>query len=212
MSGSITLEAELPPTAKRAAFSQSIINDLAEKMGVDPSRIRITSLDMVEVEVGKRSGVGRRGGGSIGPGGVMNPAAAQNATADDAQAKGKARAPKYSESDLRDKSVGQLRRMCEDESAIEQRDIDDADEARDRTQAFSDLLLTVREEGSGGGGGGGGGGATGRGGKKSTTSKADSKSSGRGRAPEPELEPEPRQSSRTSTSSPSSSKKKKKKR
>ena len=52
VSGSITLEAELPTAAKQASFKQAIIRDLAGKMGVDESRIRITSLDMVEVEVG----------------------------------------------------------------------------------------------------------------------------------------------------------------
>lgn len=52
---------------------------------------------------------------------------------------------KYGEADLRDKSIGQLRRMCEEEPAIELRDIDEADKARDRKQAFSDVLLGVRE-------------------------------------------------------------------
>ena len=54
---------------------------------------------------------------------------------------------KYRDSDLRDKSVEQLRRMCEDEASIEEDDIDDADEAEDSKQAFSELLLGVREVG-----------------------------------------------------------------
>ena len=47
VSGSITLETELPKSAvKRREFEESIIRDLAAKMGVDPSRIRITGAPM----------------------------------------------------------------------------------------------------------------------------------------------------------------------
>ncbi len=56
---------------------------------------------------------------------------------------GKGSASKYSGRDLGEKSVAQLRRKCEDEETIQQGDIDDADEARDRKQAFTDLPLSV---------------------------------------------------------------------
>ena len=215
VSGSITLEAELPAAAKRAAFSQSIVKDLAEKMGVDPSRIRITSLDMVEVEVGKR-GTGRRARGELAPGGVWedadadSPADDEDRKSQDPQQSHDSGGRKYPRDDLTDQSVAQLRRMCEDEDSIEQRDIDDADEARDRKQAFTDLLLAVQEAG-------------GQDVKKtserggSRDSKEPSKSSSRGgrddkKEPEPEAEPEPeKQSGRSSKSEPSPKKKKKKK-
>eukprot|EP01043_Picozoa_sp_COSAG02_P045772 COSAG02_NODE_4220_length_5616_cov_13.985862_4_plen_237_part_00 len=122
---------------------------------MDPSRIRITSLDMVEVEVGTKAGRRREG---VGPAGVGDSAARTSGTKTETQAHNATTMQKHTERDLRDKSVGQLRRMCEEETAIEQRDIDDADEARDRKQAFSDLLLGVRDAGSSSGGGGGGSG------------------------------------------------------
>lgn len=56
------------------------------------------------------------------------------------------RRPKYSVGNLRDTSADQLRRMCVEEAAIDQHDIndiDDADESLDRKKAFSDLLLGV---------------------------------------------------------------------
>ena len=121
---------------------------------------------------------------------------------------------KYSESELRDKSVGQLRRMCEEETAIEQRDIDSADEARDRKQAFSDLLLGVREAASGGGESEPVGSRT-RGNTPGVASSARPSASGdrlRVASPEPELEPLPAAQPSRSPSSPSSSSKKKKKR
>lgn len=59
--------------------------------------------------------------------------------------------PKYSEIELRDKDAKQLRRMCEEDTEIEQRDIDyafnvdDGDDTEEaRKQAFSQLLLGVR--------------------------------------------------------------------
>ena len=52
---------------------------------------------------------------------------------------------KYSASDLQAKSVGQLRSMCEEEAAIEQCDIDDAEAAQNCKQALSDLLLRSRQ-------------------------------------------------------------------
>ena len=51
---------------------------------------------------------------------------------------------KYNESDLKDKSVAHLRRMCEDEAAITMQDIVDVDLAQDEKQACLELLLKVR--------------------------------------------------------------------
>jgi hypothetical protein len=63
-----------------------VIKDLAQKMGVDPSRIQITSLDMVEEEVeAHRDGVPRRkASGGLGPGGVWARPAKEATDADDA--------------------------------------------------------------------------------------------------------------------------------
>jgi hypothetical protein len=135
----------------------------------------------------------------------------------EAAAKG-GRLPKYSKDDLRDKKLGELRKMCQAEEQLDPADVDAADEEDDARAALTALLLGLSlPTGDGGGGGGGGGDGddddrrggsgrdvektpdrSGRGGDRDTGGKSgrggkdeESSSSSSRQKKQPEPEPEP---------------------